>query len=216
MPLLTWREGPQSIGFTMAHSEPLLLIGGSLCWVGEIVWCGVMVWMGVAQRIPIATKYWAAIAVVLAVLVSPLVPYKIWQGLTTAVLGLSPKSNSILVSFAAEGDLAGVSSLLDKGIGVDATDSAGCSALVAAATANKAEVVVLLLQRGARVDRLACTGDTALHRAAMNGNEAIVKLLLAAHADVSIKNSNGFRAADLAWGAHHQAVADLIDGAASK
>ena len=173
-----------------------------------------MIWMGVARRIPIATKYWAALAVVFAMLVCPMIPYSVWQGLTTTVLGLSPVSNSILVNFAAEGNVAGVQGLLDKGIGVDVTDPAtGCSPLVAAATANKVEMVAVLLQRGARVDLVACGGDTALQEAAMDGNEAMVKLLLAAHADPSIKNSRGFRAADLAWGAHHDALADLIDHA---
>jgi len=172
--------------------------------------------MGLARQIPMSKKHWAALAAGSAIVVCPMVPYGLWQGLTTAALGLSPKSNDVLVSLAAEGDVVGVWRLLDRGIDVNATDSAGCSALVAAATADQADMVTWLLRHGARVDRPACGGDTALDRAAMGGNEAIVKGLLAAHADPSIRNGRGFRAADLAWGAHHESVADIIDHASSK
>lgn len=56
-----------------------------------------------------------------------------------------------LVDAAAGGALARVQQLLDGGVRVDATDSEGRTALMAAAAFGHADIVRLLLERGADV-----------------------------------------------------------------
>jgi ankyrin repeat protein len=143
-----------------------------------------------------------------------LVPYGVWQRFTSGLLGQSPASSETLAYLAAEGDIQGVEAILDSGSDISVPDLIGCSLVIASASSGtrKTEMMALLLRRGARVNRT-CGGDTALHRAAELGDEAVVKLLLAAGADPTLRNSNGFRPSDLAWGAHHEEVALILDKA---
>lgn len=53
---------------------------------------------------------------------------------------------------------------------------------------------------------------TPLHFAAFNGNPRIVALLLVRGADISIKNSSGRTAAEVARDLHYCAIADFIEG----
>ena len=68
---------------------------------------------------------------------------------------------------------------------VDARDSRGSTALIAAATHGHAEVVQLLLDAGAKVNAATERGLTAIMQAAMKGQVEAVKVLLAAGAEVN-------------------------------
>ena len=193
------------------HTSPQLAILGAFLWISDAAW-----WLGVLlmvtlRRVALTGKNWIVLATVGVILVCPVVPYGVWQGLTAGVLALSPASNDILVQLAAEGDMLGAKTLLDKGIDANAFDSTGCCPLVAAVTGDQHEMAALLLRRGAKPNVVACGGDTALHRAAQRGDEATVRLLLANGANPSLKNRNGFTASELAWAANHKVVAALVD-----
>ena len=97
-----------------------------------------------------------------------------------------------LVYSAADGDLGNVRKLLDLGVDVNAKESRlGCTALVAAAQENHADVVQLVLARSANpnisCNALGIEGYTALILAAENGNPEMVRILIRKGADVNMK-----------------------------
>jgi len=63
-----------------------------------------------------------------------------------------------------------------------------------------AEIIQLLLDAGVDINQRAVDGSTALHGAAGRGRNEIVKLLAARNADLSIKDTRGRTAADVAKG----------------
>ncbi|KAL0123619.1 hypothetical protein PUN28_005854 [Cardiocondyla obscurior] len=92
---------------------------------------------------------------------------------------------------ALEGDVDRVNKLLRKGVFVDATDSAGYTALHYATRAGHIDVCEILLNHGAKVD--ACTRGmkaTPLHRAASKGHVQIVELLLRHGATSNLKDED--------------------------
>src|ERR1700682_376643 len=150
MTLLTWRNGPQMIGFSLMHASAELFILGALFWIGDVVWWLGVFFMAIFRRVALAGTNWLALATVGVILVCPFVPYGVWQGLTASVLGLSPASKDILVQLAAEGSIFGAKTLLGKGIDANVFGGNGCTPLVAAAYGKHTAMVTLLLRRGAK------------------------------------------------------------------
>lgn len=212
MTWLTWNQGPQMLGFTMWHTFPQLAIVGTLCWLATALWCLTVIVLRVSRRFKLASDDWVLVGANCLVLVCPTIPYGAWQSVTEMLLGTSPAAPYTLVSAASTGDLRSVAYLLRRGVSPDATDSQGCSALAVAAGSNTPEMVSLLIRHGANPNGW-CKGEAALHRAARSGNLASVKLLLAAGADRSAQSADGFTAAELAWGAGHDDLSQLLDPA---
>jgi len=209
MTLLTWSEGPQMLGFSMAHTFPVLAILGAICWLALAIWCVAIVIAGAFKRWRFGAFEWVIVTVGIMVLACPFIPNSMWQSATEFFLGTSPRAPDNLVYAATTGDRATVTHLL-KHVSANAADRQGCSALVAASGSGNSGVISLLIRRGADPNGT-CRGDTALHRAAQRGDVAAVKLLLAAGANRSAKNANGLTPADLAWTSNHQDVSRLLD-----
>ncbi|MGO9120201.1 MAG: ankyrin repeat domain-containing protein [Desulfomonilaceae bacterium] len=109
-----------------------------------------------------------------------------------------------LIKAAEAGDLVGVNSLLENGADPDSTDLQGWSALMAASSAGKSEIVKLLLDKGAKVNArtkgfpiiLSANGSaipagtTALMAAAYSGRPDIVAMLLEKRAFVNAKRDD--------------------------
>ena len=109
-----------------------------------------------------------------------------------------------LIKAVEAGDLAAVNSLLENGADPDSTDLQGWSALMAACSGGKSEIVKLLLDKGAKVNArtkgfpifLSANGSaipagtTALMAAAYSGRPDIVAMLLEKQALVNAKRDD--------------------------
>jgi hypothetical protein len=109
-----------------------------------------------------------------------------------------------LLKAAEAGDPVGVNSLLENGADPDSADLQGWSALMAACSAGKSEIVKLLLDKGAKVNArtkgfpifLSANGSaipagtTALMAAAYSGRPDIVAMLLEKQALVNAKRDD--------------------------
>ena len=97
-----------------------------------------------------------------------------------------------LVAAAAKGDTARLTRLIKKGVDINgkaprnAPDSAGRTALMAAAAYGHTEAVNLLLNEGANVNMRHEVGGTALTSAAARGHLEVVKALLKAGGDPNV------------------------------
>ncbi|XP_011867983.1 PREDICTED: ankyrin repeat domain-containing protein 39 [Vollenhovia emeryi] len=93
---------------------------------------------------------------------------------------------------ALEGDVDRVNRLLQKGVHVDATDSAGYTALHYATRGGHVRVCEVLLECGAKVDaRTRSMRATPLHRAASAGHVRVIELLLRHGAAPNLMDADG-------------------------
>jgi beta-lactamase regulating signal transducer with metallopeptidase domain len=147
----------------------------------------------------------AGVPVILTTLVTAgIVVLTVAPGRTVRAAGVAPASlaaasgpradrrgralDEALYQAAEEGDVAGITALLDAGANVNAALAGDGSPLIGAARAGRLDAVRLLLDRGAEVD-LAVPGDgNALIMAAREGRTAVVDLLLShgAHIDAIV------------------------------
>jgi ankyrin repeat protein len=89
---------------------------------------------------------------------------------------------------AFSGNLTGVSSHIENGVNVNATDGSGMNPLHWAALRGHGPIVKLLLEHGCDVDALNNGLNSALLIAAAKGHDHIVRLLLEKGSDVTVRN----------------------------
>jgi len=116
-----------------------------------------------------------------------------------------------LMEATLNGDEAAVKRLLAQGVGVNARDDAGTTALMLAAEGHAA-IARLLLDSGAQVNVVDENGRTALGNAVDRGHPAIAQLLLDSGADPNAHVSEGTSVLeDASRGGFLSIVRDLID-----
>ncbi|MCG7346301.1 ankyrin repeat domain-containing protein [Sporosarcina sp. ACRSL] len=96
-----------------------------------------------------------------------------------------------LISAAAEGDTETILALLEDGAEIDAIDSEGNTAVMAATQNNQNETVKLLIEQGADINIRNNNLDNVLLYAGAEGLLEIVKLAVEAGADTTVTNRFG-------------------------
>lgn len=139
--------------------------------------------------------------------------YKVSLVLMVAMLvfltGCSDKEKAIGTA-VANGDIAKVQSLLDKGVSPNAKTADGKSLLMLAAYLGHTDIAKLLIDRGAAVNAKDQDGKTALMYAAEKGNVAVAKLLLEHGADLNAVANNGKTALQIARDNNQTAMVDFL------
>lgn len=107
-----------------------------------------------------------------------------------ACAGTPPSADQQLIAASTRGDVAGVKALLAGGVGVQARDEHGWTALLAATHANQVEVAALLIAAGSDVNAKDNQQDSPYLYAGAEGRLEILRLTLAAGAD--LKSTNRF------------------------
>lgn len=179
--LLTWRRGPQMVGFSLAHSGlvfPLLLSAALLS-----LWCLVLLgrslwalWRGKS----VARLRWAILAASMFVLLVPWVPYGTWQRLSASRLASGPHAAAFFTYAAAMGNLGLLDKFLRSGLDVNARNDDGSTALYGAAVEGQVEVIEYLLAHGADVNLKNKNGRSPM-QAAREMKRGDVIRILAAH-----------------------------------
>jgi hypothetical protein len=195
--VMTWRDGLQMVGFSLAHSGlavfALLSIPLSVVWVvailvralrkpsrsSKIDWC----------LAAIAVGSWACFAV----------PYEQWKLLMVRTHGTAHVPGDWVTYAAATGETRLLNYLFAHGFDVNVRNHDGQSPLGAAAVEGRVDIARALLARGARVEnRTAMLAETPLTQAAQMNQVEMVKLLLANGADSSYRDGTGRTAMDWA------------------
>jgi ankyrin repeat protein len=110
------------------------------------------------------------------------------------LLGLSLAASAVAASLAdaaEQRDKAGVQTLLQTGVDVNAAQADGTTALHWAAYQDDAEMVALLVRAGANANAVNRYGVPPLVQACTNGSDPVVKLLLEAGADANTTMKGG-------------------------
>jgi hypothetical protein len=180
MTLLTWQEGPQMVGFSLAHGYGAILfffpIALSVWLLVFLVVCVVRK----AKRRTIGRLGWSVLAVAALTLGELSLPQGFWDGIFASKLAASPKSSEFLVQAAGKGELHTLKALIARGTPIQSTNYEGSTALHYAACAGEPAVVRYLIAAGANVNALNMYGDSPLVCPEEKHNEAIVTMLEAA------------------------------------
>ncbi len=169
--LLTWKDGPQMVGFSMVHVFPVLLLLGALGFLGCSSWIASFLFFALRNRVihggPLAAALWLQALVVALAVAIPLIPYSAWKVITVEIAGPGPHGPNLLVDAAADGDIYLTGRLLKKGVLVDATGWNGATALNAACVTQELEVARKLIAQGANPDKARDCWNIAEFRAKM-------------------------------------------------
>lgn len=162
--LLTWRHGVQTLGFSLAHTEPGLML---LMAVSQALACIFLVGVIVATGLRLLGRTgWPQVnlfpmAILVMAFLLLMVPYEFWMALSVG-LGKAPAYWPEYLEYGAgEGQKYLVKTVLDKGVPVDAKGSFG-TALNAACVGKQIAMAQYLLSKGADVNQApSCQGQAA-------------------------------------------------------
>jgi hypothetical protein len=179
MTSLTWKYGPQMIGFSLAHGP-----WGALLFIFPIalcVWllaslCTIIVWKVKHKRV--LNRSWIVLGSAVLTLALLSLPQSFWNELFVGQLAKSPHAAELLVYAAGvEGNNKVVHGLLKRGVQVNATDREGNTALHFAASAGRSELVTYLIAQGADINAVNLYGDSPLERAIANHQTEVEQVL---------------------------------------
>jgi hypothetical protein len=174
---LTWRQGPQMVGFSLAHAElGLFIVLLSSVLVFAVSYAIALVWSVVAVRRGhrVLKRRWAMLVLSAAFVALLFVPYSLWQYAFAGRLAAGPHARSFFVHAAATGDLRTVERLLSSELSVNTRNDDGSTALYGAAVEGQMPVIRYLVEHGADLNIKNNSGSTALGAAReMNRAEAI-------------------------------------------
>jgi Ankyrin repeats (3 copies) len=182
--ILTCGEGPQMIGFALAHTGPSIFLIGLLLLPLGLVFAAAMLVFGFFKRLRFSRSEWLLLCGFLLGILLLAVPYSAWERLDVTVCSAGPLGDALLLDEARVGDLDQVTKLVAQGHSVNHEARDGETPLSAAAQGKRLEVAEFLLGRGADVNHKSSVGgDTPLMEAAKTGNVEMAKLLLEHGAD---------------------------------
>jgi ankyrin repeat protein len=166
------------VGFSLAHSGLILLLLASVALMA--LWCagvvGRSLWVLFHGKAVSAWR-WAVLAVAVALLLIPAVPYSTWQLLAAARLASGPHAPEFLTYAAATGNLRLVDSFLRRGIDVDTRNADGSTALYGAAVEGQVKVIEYLIAHGADVNVRNKWGHSPLYAARATKRADVMRIL---------------------------------------
>jgi hypothetical protein len=174
----TWEQGPQMVGFSLAHGPGALLFLAPFLLAAWLVIEVVLIVVDLVKKRKTDTPTWAAVG--LAVLLFGLlsVPSGIWQRLFIRQMASSACAGDLLIYAAYGKDFGTVQALLSHGVSIKATDhSYWRTALHAAASAGDLHTVQFLISSGADVNALDRAGDSPVELAFSRGHQDCATLL---------------------------------------
>jgi hypothetical protein len=176
---LTIQQGPQMVGFSLAHGL------GAILFVTPFV---LSIWILVALLIlaiclwrkrSLSKWYWLTLSSAILVIGVLSIPPTFWQLLFIRSFSSSPHAADLMISDAAEGDLGTVRAYLEHGVPLTAIDYEGSTAAFAAAAGGSLPMIEMLAARGANLDTTNAYGDSPLEAASENGHAPVVAFLKA-------------------------------------
>jgi hypothetical protein len=153
--VMTWQDGEQMVGFSLAHAYfflfiPMLLSVFLGC-IGVLAVLSVSLarWM---RHLPTPKWNWLAVVAVCICIGLMSVPYEVWMVTTIRLLGSGRHGESLLMKAAFDGRLPLAKVLVERGVSPNTTEG-GSTALDVACSSRSVEVAKLLLANGADYSR---------------------------------------------------------------
>jgi hypothetical protein len=185
---LTIRDGPQMLGFSLAHGAGAILflapVALALWLLIALVVLAVCLW----RRRSLSKWYWSTLVSAFLVIGVLSIPPVFWQWLMIGTFSRSPHAADLMVYDAADGDVRTVRGYLEHGVPLTATNYEGSTATFAAAAGGSLPVIEMLADRGADLNATNLYGDSPLEAASENRHASLVSFLKA-HGALQIHGS---------------------------
>lgn len=185
---LTLRDGPQMLGFALAHGAgavlflaPLLLALWLLIALIALVVC---LW----RKRALSRWYWSTVVCAILTLGVLSIPTSFWQWMFIDAFARSQHAADLMVYDAAEGDVRTVRRYLDLGVSLTAKDYEGSTAAFTAAAGGSLPVMEMLVSKGVDLNATNSYGDFPLEAATENGHTEIASFLKA-HGALQIRGT---------------------------
>jgi hypothetical protein len=209
--LLTWRNGPQMVGFAMAHGAlPFVVDAGLIGLLGGSLWAIASLVLLFRKRSRIPLTDWIPLVCLCLLATLLFVPYETWEEVTVRIAGPGSHGSVFMLQAAAHGRRRMVLYFLRKGYDVNYEDSGGTTPLSAAAVGGDQGMMNLLVSRGADANRQNRWGENALMAASETGQLEAVKNLLQKGVDACATMKDGRTAEALAIRYRHDDVARYL------
>jgi hypothetical protein len=176
---LTLQQGPQMLGFSLAHGGGAILFLTpfvlSLWILSALLILAICLW----RKRSLSKWYWSTLASAILVLGVLSIPPEFWQWLLIRSFATSPHAADLMVYDAAEGDVRTVRAYLEHGVPLTARDYEGSTAVFTAAAGGSLPMIEMLASKGANLDTTNSYGDSPLEAASKNGRVSVVDFLMA-------------------------------------
>jgi hypothetical protein len=209
--ILTWNNGPQMVGFALAHgAAPLILIAGFLGLPCGLLWMLVSLVLLFRRKFRVPAFDWLPMVLLSSLFAILLIPYETWEELVVRTLGPGAHGGQFLVQAAAQDNQRFVELLLGKGYDIN-FETGGTTPLSGASNGGHEKMVRFLISKGADLNRKnGISGESALMSAAEMGQLGAVKVLLNNGAYPCATDKEGRTAEGLARKYHHPDLADYL------
>lgn len=192
--ILTIQQGPQMIGFSLAHSAGAVLLLAPLIlliWIAAML---VMMAVSLWRKKHLSKKFWTLLVTGVAVLGLLTLPPVFWQWLFIGSFANSQHATDLMTYAAAEGQMRTVREYLAHGVPLEGTNYEGSTAVFTAAAGGSLPIIQMLASRGANLNATNFFGDSPLQAAIENHHDSIV-VYLKAHGAVHIQGTSEQREA---------------------
>ncbi|GAC1635367.1 MAG: hypothetical protein NVS9B14_12500 [Candidatus Acidiferrum sp.] len=210
---LTCWDGPQMIGFALAHSGPGIFLVGIFFLPMGALFLLLMVVFGLFKKLRFDQSEWLLLCAFAVGFLLLSVPYSAWKRLDMKVCSSGPLGDDFLQVAAFKGDLAEVEKLVRQGHNINHEFGDGSTVLTGGIRGRRYDVVRFLLSNGADVNKRSWLSDeTPLMVAASLGDTEMIQLLLAHGADpcMTVKDSDNQNAQRIAEKEQKYAVAKYL------
>ena len=174
---LTWQQGPQMLGFSLAHGAGAVLFLAPILLSLWILVALIVLVVCLLRKRKIPGSYWLTLGGALAVIGILSIPPVFFQWSLIGSFAKSPHAGDLMVYDAREGDLRTVRGFLEHGVPLTATDYEGSTAVFAAAAGGSLPVIEMLAAKGADLNATNLYGDSPLEAASERGNASVVSFL---------------------------------------
>lgn len=167
----TWEQGPQNVGFSLAHGAgAILLLFSPLLIVWTVLTLAITVRSFIKRR-RVLRLTWVVLSLALLLLASLAAPEGFWERIFIRQMARSSYAGDLMVYAAYRGDLGVIRDFVSHGVSANTTDYHDLrTAVHAAAVKGDTKELRYLISKGANINALDRFGDSPLELAASRGN----------------------------------------------
>jgi hypothetical protein len=174
---LTLQQGPQMIGFSLAHGYGAILFLAPLLLAIWLLAALVALIIVLIRRSPLHKPFLSCLVVGVVILGVLSLPGAFWQYAFISNFAKSPHAADLITSAAAEGDRRTVEAYLSHGVPIESKNYEGSTVLFSAAAGGNLDIVTMLVSRGAQLNATNLYGDSPMSAALGNKNAAVAAFL---------------------------------------
>jgi hypothetical protein len=186
--LLTLQEGPQMIGFALAHGAGAILFLAPFLLSIWLIVALVTTLISLRRKKRLSKWYWSTLASAILILGFLSLPASFWQWVFIEPFASSPHAADLMIADAAEGDVRTVRRYLDHGVPLTARNYEGSTAAFTAAAGGSLSVMEMLCSKGIDLNATNSYGDSPLEAATENGHSEVANFLRS-HGAIQIRGT---------------------------